>query len=147
MRVQSQPPACLGGEMELFDCPFLTLGGLATQRLGREAVERHVIGRMHCDQLALQMRRKLGDLDAGLTANAGELVAIILALGRLSEIDAAAVPGWNLDTDITGIRHPARGRGQSVERRGVAHELGEENRRTLHATTLPDSTVTSRFRP
>ena len=32
----------------------------------REAVEARVEGRMHRDQLALEVRRELGDLDAGL---------------------------------------------------------------------------------
>src|SRR3546814_2231468 len=40
---------------------------------------------MHRDQLALQMRRQLGDLDRRLAAGPGELVAIILTFGRSEE--------------------------------------------------------------
>src|SRR3546814_19000393 len=91
---------------------------------------------MHRDQLALQMRRQLGDLDPRLAAGPGELVAIILTFGGSREIDAAAVPGRNLDADIARIRHPARRRGPCVARRRVAHELREENARSHHASAI-----------
>ncbi len=135
--IKTEPPARFGGKMKLLDRPFLPLGWLALQRIGREGIELRVVSGVHRDQLALQMRRQLGDLDPRLAAGTGKLVAIILTLGGLDEIDAAAVPGRNLDADIARIRHPARRRGQCVERRRVAHELREEYSRTLHAPAFP----------
>src|SRR3546814_3394217 len=73
MGIKAQSPARLGGEVELLDRPFLPLGRLALHRVGRESVELGVIGGMHRNQLALQMRRKLGDLDARLAAGARKL--------------------------------------------------------------------------
>ncbi len=55
MRLEAQPAARLGGEMELLHGPCLPLGRLAPHRLGREAVECHIVGRVNRDQLALQM--------------------------------------------------------------------------------------------
>src|SRR3990170_6199521 len=138
VRVQTEPSACLGGEMQLLDRPDLTLRRLAAQRLGRKGVERHVVGGMHRNELTLQVRRQLGDLDARLAASAGELVAIVLAFGGELEVDAAAVPGRNLDADIAGLRHPPGGGRQRVERCGIAHELREEDRGALHS--IPPST-------
>src|SRR3546814_2907607 len=61
MGIKAQSPARLGGEVELLDRPFLPLGRLALHRVGRESVELGVIGGMPRNQLALQMRRTLGD--------------------------------------------------------------------------------------
>src|SRR3546814_19944933 len=101
--------------------PFLPLGRLALHRVGRESVELGVIGGMHRNQLALQMRRKLGDLDARLAAGARKFIAIILAFGGLAQIDAAAVPRRNLDAGKARIRHPSpaeRRVGKEVVRQG-----------------------------
>src|SRR3546814_6687915 len=88
MGIKAQSPARLGGEVELLDRPFLPLGRLAPHRVGRESVELGVIGGMHRKQLALQMRRKLGDLDARLAEGARKFIAIILDLGGLAQTDA-----------------------------------------------------------
>ena len=81
MRAQAQPPAGLRGVSQLLDRPFLSFGRLAPHRLGREAVERRVIGGVDRNQLALQMGRQFGDRDARLGAAPGQIVAIILAFG------------------------------------------------------------------
>ena len=46
-------PEALRGKAKLLDRPGLALRRLAAERLGREAVERDVVGRMHGDQLTL----------------------------------------------------------------------------------------------
>ena len=51
---------------QLIDRPGLTRRAVAANRGRREAVEGFVIGRMHRDQLALQMGGQLGERDAGL---------------------------------------------------------------------------------
>ena len=53
----------------------------------REAVELRVVGRMHGDQLTLQVRGRLGDLDAGIGADAVDLIAIGLRCRCLFEIE------------------------------------------------------------
>src|SRR3546814_12923030 len=107
MGIKAQSPARLGGEVELLDRPFLPLGRLALHRVGRESVELGVIGGMHRNQLALQMSRKLGDLDARLAASARKFIAISLAFGGLAPIEAAAAPTRNRDADKARIPHPA----------------------------------------
>ena len=119
MRVEAEVAAGLGGELELLDRPGLALGGLAAH-LGRgEAVERRVIGRMHRDQLALQVGRQLGDLDAASRQRAGELVAIVLALGGALEVDAAARPRSGSGRPCSRARPPSR-RSPSSELNGAA---------------------------
>ena len=55
----------LSPQLHLLDRPGLARLGVAAHLRRREAVERLVIGRMHGDELALQMGRQLGDLDTG----------------------------------------------------------------------------------
>ncbi len=74
------------------DRPFLPLGRLPMNFLRREGVESVVIGRVHRDELALQMRRKLGDREAVALGDSGDLVAIGLGRGGLGEIEQAARP-------------------------------------------------------
>ena len=50
------------GLEHLLHRPLLPRLRIAAHLLGREAVERFVVRGMHGDQLALQMRRELGDL-------------------------------------------------------------------------------------
>src|SRR3546814_14804175 len=105
MGIKAQSPARLGGEVELLDRPFLPLGRLALHRVGRESVELGVIGGMHRNQLALQMRRKLGALAARLAAGARKVIAIILAFGGLAQIHATAVPRRNLGAELARIKN------------------------------------------
>ncbi len=126
VRAQPQPPACARGHADLLLGPFGALGGLAVELGRRENVEQFVIGRMDRDELALEVRRELADRDAGLGADAGDLVAIILAVGGALEVDQPAVPRRHLDPDIAQVRRPFRHRRQAVERRPVAHELRQK---------------------
>jgi hypothetical protein len=47
---------------------------------------------MHRDELALEMGRKLGDRDAVLARDPDDLVAIILRIRGLGEIEEARIP-------------------------------------------------------
>ena len=106
---------------------------------------------MHGDELALQMGRQLGDLDAGILADALHLVAIGLRLGRLFEIEQPRVPGRDLHALVAEPRRPFGDRRQAVERRGVAGELRQKYRRTLHRgrhfPLLADVARAPRLRP
>ncbi len=101
-------------------------------RRGREAVELAVIGRVHRDELALQMRRQLGDLDAGVRADALDLVAIGLRARRLLQVEQPSVPGRDLHALVAEPGGPFGDRLQRVERRGVARELRQEYCGSLH---------------
>ena len=99
--------------------------------LGREVVELQVVGRMHRHQLALQVRRELGGLDAVLGGDALELVAVGLALGRLGEIHDARVPARQLHADEAALLGPLGHVVEVLQVRAVARELRQENRRSL----------------
>ena len=130
--VQAEIARGLGGREHLLDRPALARFRIAAHRRRREAVEARVVGRMHRDQLALEVRRELGDLDPGLAADAGHLVAVRLRPRRLLEIEQPRVPGRDLDALVAEHRGPLRDPRERVERRRVARELGEEDRRSLH---------------
>ena len=89
---------------------------------------------MHRDELALQMGGQLGERDAGLRQRALDLVAIRIAVGGAIEIEQPAVPGRNLHALVAEFGRPAGDRAQTVERRGIAGELRQEDRR-VHAST------------
>ena len=76
MRVEPKILRGLGGELHLLDRPFLPLLRLAVNCRRREGIEGLVIGRIDRDELALQMGRELGDLDAVRLGDALHLVAI-----------------------------------------------------------------------
>src|SRR5690606_9594523 len=88
-----------GGEVELFDRPFLPRLWIAAYLRWCKGVEQRVVSRMHGHQLTLQVGRQFGDDDSGVLQDAFDLVAISVALGRLSEIEQRRLAGWNLDAD------------------------------------------------
>ena len=53
-----------GGHVQLLDRPLLARIRIVVKLRRREAVEQRVIGRMRRDELALQVRGKLGHFDA-----------------------------------------------------------------------------------
>jgi hypothetical protein len=83
--------------LDLLDRPFLPRLRIAAHLRRRKPVEGLVIGRMHGDELALQMGRQLGHLDAVVARDALEFVAIVLRRGRFLKIDQAPVPARHLD--------------------------------------------------
>ena len=64
VRLQPEVLRRLGRPQHLLHRPVLALLRIAAHRLGREGVEGLVVGRVHRDELALQVRAELGDLDA-----------------------------------------------------------------------------------
>ena len=106
VRLQPQPLRSLGGVQHLFDRPFLPRGRVAVHFRRREAVERFVEGRVHRDELALQMRGELGDGEPVTRRDSRELVAIGLRRSGLGEIDEATVPGGNLHALVTERSRP-----------------------------------------
>jgi hypothetical protein len=140
----AEPARRLGGELALLDRPGgARLRPAAHLRCG-EAVEGRVVGGMHGDQLALQMRRQLGHLQAALGQDPLHLVAISLALGRLLQIEQPPVPAGDLQALEAELRGPVGDGWQAVERRRVAGELGEEDGRAFDRLHLLSSLVEGR---
>jgi hypothetical protein len=115
----------------LLDCPFLPRLRIAAHLLGREAVEGFVVRGMHGDELALQVRRQLGDLQAVLREHALHLIAVSLALRRAIEIEQPRLPGRNLHGLEAETRRPLAYRAQRVEWRRVAGELRQKDGRAF----------------
>jgi hypothetical protein len=111
----------------------------------REVVELQVVRRMHGDELALQVRGELGDLDLVLRGDALQLVAVRLALRGLREIHDAGVPGRQLHADVAVARGPLAHVVEVLQVRAVARELREENRGSLDRLHVRPFSV--RFRP
>ena len=86
---------------------------------------------MHGNELPLQVRRQLSDLDAVFGKRALNFVAIGLALGGALEIEQPRVPRRNLDTDIAEAGSPLGDIAKRVERRFIAGELSKEDSRAL----------------
>ena len=85
--------------MHLLDRPFLPRRRIAAHLRRGEAVEQLVVGRMDGDELALEMGRKLGDLDAVLASDA-------LAPRRNSPWLSAALSRSNRRASQVGICTP-----------------------------------------
>src|SRR3546814_14403606 len=86
---------------------------------------------MNGDELALEMGRKLGQLEPVPGERSRQLVAVRPALRRLAEIEQPGVPGGNLNALVAVAGGPAGDGVQTVEGSGVPGELGEEDRRAL----------------
>ncbi len=127
MAINAEAAAGSGGILDLLHGPFLPRLGVAAHMLCGEAVEHGVIGGMDRHQLALQVCRKLGDFETVRSGNAFHLVAIVLAFGRLVEVEQAPVPAGNLDTLVAKAGDPFADRVERIERRLVARELGKED--------------------
>jgi hypothetical protein len=113
------------GQQHLLHRPTLPLGGLAVHGRRREGVEGFVVGRVHGDQLALQVGAELGDRHAVLARDAGELVAIGLRLGGHRQVEQPRVPRGHLHALEAQRGGPLRDRRPRIERRCVAGELCE----------------------
>jgi len=131
-RVQPHAPRGRQRVLHLLHGPFLPRRRIAAHRRCREPVEGRVIGRVNRHQLALEMRRELGDRDAVRCSDALDLLAIVLRGRSLGEIEQPSIPRWDLHTDISAVCGPLGDRVPRVERRLVARELGEEERGALY---------------
>ena len=79
-------------KLHLVDGPLLPGLRIAAHLRSREGVQRIVKDGVHRNQLALQVRRQLRDLDAVLGGGALKIVAIGLAFRRLLEVDQSRSP-------------------------------------------------------
>ncbi len=127
VRLEAQTLRRPGAQFDLLHCPGLALLRFAVQSQRREAIEQGVIGRMHGDQLTLQMRRKLGHLQAILCQHTGDFIGIGLALRALFEIENRRRRGRDLQSLVAETGRPLRHGLQLVERGRVAEELRQEN--------------------
>jgi hypothetical protein len=139
---QAQVLRGLGGQHQLVDRPFRARLRIAAHLRGGEAVKRLVIGRMDRDQLALQMGRELGDLDAVLGGGRLHVVAVALGFGRFLEIEQPSVPAWHLYALEAEAGGPLANRVQGIVRRRVAGILRKKDRRPFdgrhrHGMLLP----------
>jgi hypothetical protein len=119
----------LGGgdrHLHLLDRPFLPRLRVAAHFRHRKPVEDFVIGRMHRNQLPLQMRGQFGNLDAIRLGDAGKLVAVILGSGSLFQVDQLACPGRNLHAEIPLVGRPFGDAVPGIERCGIPCKLPEK---------------------
>ena len=109
-RVGSAAEALAGfrGHVHLAGGPFSARRNIAVELQRGKTVELLVEGRMGGDQLALKMRRKLGDFDAVLRTDADHLIDICLAFRRLLQIEQPRIPGRNLHALVAEIAHVFR---------------------------------------
>ena len=133
MRGEVQVPARARRELDLLGRPLGARPGIVVQPLRREAVEEPVVGRMHGNELPLEMRGQLRDLDAALRHPALQVIAIVPAPGGLGDVDEGGIADRHLNALEAEVRGPARHGLDVVERVLVRHELGEEDRGALES--------------
>src|SRR5688572_19864947 len=120
-----------GPEHQLFHGPLLPFLRFAVHLRWGKSIERLVIGRVHSDELPLQMRRQFGDLDAMFLGCSLHLFAIALRLRRFPEIQDAFVPARDLHALVAERCCPFANSVERVERRLIAGELCQKNTRSL----------------
>ena len=129
--LQAEIPRSLGAEHHLFHRPGLSLLRFAAHRGRREGVEDFIVGRVNGDELALEMGGKLGDGDAVPVGRPLHFVAVALGLGGLLQVEKPAIPARHLHTLVAERGRPLADRVERIERRRIAGELREINRRSL----------------
>src|SRR5947208_5489073 len=127
MMCQAHVRGRLGGKHQLLDRPRLPRGSVAANCLGSESVKSIVVSWMDCDELPLQMRRKLRDLNANLCDDTAHFVAVRLALGGALQVEETAIPSWDLHALVSKLRRPAAYVPQIVEWCTIARKLREKN--------------------
>src|SRR5271165_7584792 len=110
----------------MLDRPLLPLGWLASNLLGRESVERLVIGWVHRDELGREMTREFGDRKVMGFRGSGQFIAISLRLRRLADVDKAIDPSRNLNAFVAERGRPCAHSVERIERRRVAGRTGSE---------------------
>src|SRR5439155_896548 len=147
----AEPPRRPRRQLDLLDRPGSTRLRLSAHLRSRESVKRGVVGRMHGDQLALQMRRQLRHLEPALGQHAPHLVAVRLALGCLLEVEEPPVPAWDLHSLETEPGSPSgrKNRSRSTCSITTASPLAIDpcpRRRSFVPSSMPGGTVImSRF--
>src|ERR1700733_15144788 len=125
--------AGLGCHEQLLGRPLLPSLWVACHFGGGKGVELEIVGRMHRNQLPLEMGRELGQLQTKTVQHAQDLVAIGLTLGGLLEVEKTVIPGRDLYTFEAESRGPPGYVFQFVEGLLVSGKLGQENRRAFYS--------------
>jgi hypothetical protein len=100
---QPQVPRGFRGAMKLLDRPLLARIRIAADLRRGESVEQAVVGRMHGDELTLQMRRELGDHQPVPVERRLDVVAIGAAFRCLREVEEPVSSVW---TPLYPARRP-----------------------------------------
>ena len=143
----TEAAAGLCRHVQLLDSPLLPRSGVIVELRRGETVELCIEGRMGCDQLALQMGRKLSHFDAIGGADALDLIDIGLAFRRLFKVEQPGVPGRNLHALVAEIAHVFGDRIERIERRFIAGKLREEDGGAFHARFLSNCCPKSNTTP
>ena len=128
---QAQPARRARRQQQVAPGPFGARRRIASDRRRREGVEHRVVGRMHGQQLAEDVRGQFADDQAVAGQHAGDLVAIVLAGRGQFHVEEALVPGRHLQGLEAQARRPFGDGGQAVERRVGAAELREVDARAF----------------
>src|SRR5258705_7833602 len=82
---------------------------------------------MHCNELSLQVSRKLGDLQTAFIDRSFQLICMGFTFCCFLQVDAACIPCWNLCPHEANAFRPLANGFEIIERRFVAHKLSEKN--------------------
>src|SRR6267154_3285989 len=138
MRAQPEISGSLRGVLQLLHSPSLSRARIPLHGIRRKAVKRDVIRGMHRDELPLQVRRQLRQLQAVARQSAGYFVAISFALRRSLQIEEAAIPRRNLHTFVAESSRPVRDALQIVEWSLVACKLRQKYRWPFYSLHPPE---------
>ncbi len=116
---------------QLLHRPLGLRRNIAGQFRRSETVKLSIVSGMCCHQVALQVRRKLGDFQARGRCDAEDFLAVSLALGGELQIKEPLVPGGNLDADIAHSCCPSGHPFERVVRRLIAGKLRQKNSRSF----------------
>jgi hypothetical protein len=83
-------------------------------------------------ELTLQVGAELSDLHPAGLYPSPQIIAVGFAAGCFFQVDQARIPGRDLNPFIAERSGPSANTFKRIEGGGIAHELGEENGRTLH---------------
>jgi hypothetical protein len=96
VRIEPEPARCFSRQLHLLHGPFGSRRRIAAHSFGREAIHRQVVGRMHRNELPLQVGRQLGDLKAELAQRAAHFIAVGVALRGAFKVEQLRCGGWHL---------------------------------------------------
>ena len=133
-----QAKVCRGGQRlaELVHRPLLTRLRPAAHGLRGKPVEQKIIGRMHGNELALQMGGQFGENRTVCAQPPGQLLRVIARGGRKADIHQAHVARRHLQADIAAIGCPPGEPVERVEGGLVPDELSQEQAGALHRLHL-----------
>jgi len=142
VRLEAQVLRGRGGPFQVLHRPFLPRLGVAAHLRNREPIAERIIGRVDGDELADDVAGQLGDLEAVLGDGGVHVVGIGLRGRGLLDIDEMRQPGGDLHALVAEVRGPGADIVERIERRFVAGELSQKDRRSLdRAHVVPPMTA------